>query len=176
MKKIKIKKRESKVLPKVLRIKENKTSTNPTEDIKVPKKALQKAVLEVKPKKKKKKYLNVEPTEKQKKAFNALVENGCTKKEAMRIAGYSEAIQTVPKKVTESEGWKMLLDQYLPDAKLAKAHKEGLEAYSKDKEPDFTVRHKYLDTAYKLKGSYAPAKKEVKIEDALSIFDDDDDE
>ena len=25
-------------------------------------------------------------------------------------------------------------------------------------EPDYAVRHKYLDTAYKLKGSYAPEK------------------
>lgn len=62
----------------------------------------------------------------------------------------------------------------LPDALLAKVHLEGLEAYKlgngamiggedgieaiRTEEPDFATRHKYLDTAYKVKGSYAPDK------------------
>lgn len=51
------------------------------------------------------------------------------------------------------------LEQALPDDLLARIHKEGLEATRlEDEGPDFNVRHKYLDTAYKLKGSYAAEK------------------
>lgn len=66
------------------------------------------------------------------------------------------------------------LEEALPDELLAQVHKEGLFAtkpnYSStkdpvtgvaekiDEEPDYAVRHKYLDTAYKLKGNYAPEK------------------
>jgi len=60
----------------------------------------------------------------------------------------------------------------IPDELLEKTHLEGLEAgkhiYKNNNEtgeiddlgvePDFAVRHKYLDSAYKLKGSYAPDK------------------
>jgi phage terminase small subunit len=49
------------------------------------------------------------------------------------------------------------LQEALPDELLAKVHKEGLEATRED-QPDFAVRHKYLDSAYKLKGSYAAEK------------------
>lgn len=68
----------------------------------------------------------------------------------------------------------------LPDDLLAKVHLEGLSATKRSgtggmllklsgdgvgemghtdiEEPDYAVRHKYLDSAYKLKGSYAPDK------------------
>lgn len=58
----------------------------------------------------------------------------------------------------------------LPDELLSQIHREGLfaskaiyiktEAGSEkvDEEPDYAVRHKYLDTAYKLRGDYAPEK------------------
>lgn len=50
----------------------------------------------------------------------------------------------------------------LPDELLAEVHEEGLQATFTDKyntdEPDYATRHKYLDSAYKLKGSYAPDK------------------
>lgn len=64
------------------------------------------------------------------------------------------------------------LEEALPDEMLLEVHREGLFA-SKEiwknnnesgtiehvgDEPDFAVRHKYLDTAYKLKGSYAVEK------------------
>lgn len=63
------------------------------------------------------------------------------------------------------------LEKALPDDLLAKVHVEGLHASKEvwknnesgevekvSKEPDYAVRHKYLDSAYKLKGSYAPEK------------------
>lgn len=49
----------------------------------------------------------------------------------------------------------------LPDADLLKVHKEGLKAIKTEGTvvtPDYAVRHKYLDSAYKIKGTYAPEK------------------
>ena len=113
------------------------------------------------------------PTEKQKKAFKEIVENGRNKGDAMVRAGYSAHTAIAPTKLTNSKGWQELLDKYLPEDDLAKIHNEGLKASKKvyknnnktgkvenvGKEADFGVRHKYLDTAYKLRGSYAPEKK-----------------
>ena len=50
----------------------------------------------------------------------------------------------------------------LPDEDLIKVHKEGLQASEQifkegvlvAEKPDYGVRHKYLDSAYKLKGLY----------------------
>ncbi len=60
------------------------------------------------------------------------------------------------------------IQEALPDELLATVHLEGLKAsktyQGKDDdsetilEPDYAVRHKYLDSAYKLKGLYAPEK------------------
>jgi len=66
---------------------------------------------------------------------------------------------------------KSIADQ-LPDDKLVEVHLEGLEAgkhiYKNNNETgeiddlgveaDYAVRHKYLDSAYKLKGSYVTEK------------------
>ncbi len=57
---------------------------------------------------------------------------------------------------------KRTLAERIPDELLEKVHLEGLVA-GKIKEdgniePDYAVRHKYLDSGYKLKGSYAPDK------------------
>jgi hypothetical protein len=54
----------------------------------------------------------------------------------------------------------------IPDDELIQVHKEGLKASRTIKttddgdiiEPDYAVRHKYLDSAYKIKGTYAPDK------------------
>jgi hypothetical protein len=68
---------------------------------------------------------------------------------------------------------KSIADQ-LPDEDLVKVHKEGLKASKEvwknnnesgeiekvSEEPDYATRHKYLDSAYKLKGSYAATKVE----------------
>jgi phage terminase small subunit len=64
------------------------------------------------------------------------------------------------------------IEDALPDELLAKVHKEGLSASKQvfknnnetgeienvGEEPDFSVRHKYLDSAYKIKGKYAAEK------------------
>ncbi len=51
----------------------------------------------------------------------------------------------------------------MSDTKLAKVHDEGLKAttlYGKDavEHPDYGVRHRYLETAYKLKGKLQQAQ------------------
>ena len=65
----------------------------------------------------------------------------------------------------------------LPDEDLIKVHKEGLNASKEvwknnnesgeiekvSEEPDYATRHKYLDSAYKLKGVYAPEKIKTEI-------------
>ncbi len=38
-------------------------------------------------------------------------------------------------------------------------------------EPDYSVRHKYLDSAYKLKGSYAAEKKEIELSGTVNTQD-----
>lgn len=73
------------------------------------------------------------------------------------------------------------IQEALPDELLAEVHKEGLFAtkpnFEKQEdgtyenvsdEPDYAVRHKYLDSAYKLKGSYA-AEKSISITAQVNI-------
>ncbi len=58
------------------------------------------------------------------------------------------------------------LEEALPDTMLLEVHREGLfatkpiyvEGKKIDEDADFTVRAKYLDMGYKLKGSYAAEK------------------
>lgn len=111
-------------------------------------------------------------TVRQKAAFEKILEKPRSIGTVMREVGYSENTIVDPKNLTESDGWKELTKKYLPNEDLAKVHKEGLNATKKvfknnnesgeielvGEEPDFAVRHKYLDTAYKVKGSYAPEK------------------
>lgn len=59
-------------------------------------------------------------TARQKKAVEKLVENGGSDHprpmgEILKEAGYSDAIAKNPQKLTESKGFKDLVDQYLPD-------------------------------------------------------------
>lgn len=51
--------------------------------------------------------------------------------------------------------------EQIPDELLLKVHLEGLNATSgtgDNTQIDYGVRHKYLDTAHKIKGTYAPEK------------------
>jgi len=110
-------------------------------------------------------------TIKQKRVFQKVVENGSPVSTAMVEVGYSKNTAVDPGKVTRSKGWQQLMDAHLPDRLLAKKHREGLEATTKkphlidrdDKgrpvyeyipEEDYSTRHKYLDSAYKLKKRY----------------------
>lgn len=111
-------------------------------------------------------------TIRQKKVFQAVVK-GSTISGAMVKAGYALSSSKRTNKVTRTKGWKELMDKFIPDKELARVHKEGLSAAKKvfknnnesgeieevGNEPDYAVRHKYLDTGYKLKGYYADGEK-----------------
>ena len=105
------------------------------------------------------------PTIKQKKAVKVLLsEKVGSIGEAMRQSGYSKSVSETPQKLTESEGWKELMEEHLPDDLLSKVHKQGLEATKKENKKtvkDFQTRHKYLDTAYKLKNKYPAVKTDI---------------
>lgn len=58
------------------------------------------------------------PTTKQKIALKIIVENRGNVSKGMRKAGYSPATAKNPKNLTESNGWKKLLDTYIQDEKL----------------------------------------------------------
>lgn len=111
------------------------------------------------------------PTTKQKIAFKEVL-NGSTITKAMKKAGYSPTTASTTGKLTNTKGWEELMELHLPDKLLAKKHREGLNATKKEpqiidrdlkgapvyeyvSEVDFSTRHKYLDSAYKLKGRYA---------------------
>lgn len=71
-------------------------------------------------------------------------------------AGYSEQYARKGA-IQKSDTWNELLEQELPDCLLTRVHKEGLEATKKDgvyTVDDYGVRHRYLDSAYKLKKRY----------------------
>ena len=104
-----------------------------------------------------------------------------TEAEAKEAAGYSP---TYAKNglIKKTKGWQDLLEKNLPDKLLVKVHTEGLKAtkrlggmvigvedgevskmgHSDIEVPDFPTRHKYLDTAYKIKGKLSD-KPEVNI-------------
>lgn len=88
--------------------------------------------------------------------------------QAMRDAGYSEATAKNPDHMTKTKGWAELMEEAFPDDLLTKVHTEGLGAMKqlsvrggKDANAasddfieveDYAIRHKYLETAYKIKG------------------------
>ena len=88
-------------------------------------------------------------TIKQKKAFKIVGENGGNISKAMAEAGYSITKPNVSTdKLTNSNGWKELMEQHLPDKLLAKKHRELLEqkelayfVFSKDKKDDEIEGH-----------------------------------
>lgn len=80
---------------------------------------------------------------------------------AMRDSGvYAPSTSKIPSKVTSSKSFQELLDKYLPEDLLLKKSKEGLEATTirftpggdKIKVPDFSTRHKYVQTGMQLRG------------------------
>ena len=98
-------------------------------------------------------------TIKQKKAVKITLENSGIVSKAMLDAGYSPTVAKTPSVLTSSKGWAELMEKHISDDKLAKVHDEGLEATKIHgtgddfiEIPDFAVRHKYMDTGYKLKG------------------------
>lgn len=92
--------------------------------------------------------------------------------QAAREAGYSNAIANNPQKVTKTQSWQTLMDQYLPQDLIARKHQELLEAEEivfiprgkkilERKRPDHAARKAGIDMAHKLRGNFAPEKIEL---------------
>lgn len=109
-------------------------------------------------------------TEKQKLAALKISENLRKEKpqptgEILKEVGYSESVSESPSLVTKSKGFQQLLeDAGVTDEKLAEVMNEGLSATKAvvmgtkseesfvDIQPDYAIRHKYLETSLKVKG------------------------
>ena len=90
------------------------------------------------------------PTLKQKQVFKSLVvdKSGKAVGKAMRTAGYSEKTSLTPSKLTNSDGWRELMEEFLDDRLLAKTHHKLL----KSKQERFQLDA--LNLAYKIKNRY----------------------
>lgn len=113
-------------------------------------------------------------TLKQKRTLDAILENPrISKRQAMLKGGYSQAMADHPQDLDGTEGWQYLLQKYLPDNKILNKVDEGLEAnrvisaINTNKQangattdfievPDHAVRHKFIETALKLKNRLIP--------------------
>jgi len=111
-------------------------------------------------------------TIKQKLAIKKVLK-GTSITQAMKEVGYSKTTAETTTKLTRSKAWEELVESRLSDEELVKVHRAGLKATTKkphmidrdDKgrpiydyipEPDFHARHKYLETAYKIKRKFVP--------------------
>lgn len=118
-------------------------------------------------------------TVKQKVAFREVVK-GSTLTAAMRKANYSPSTAKRTNKLTNTKGWQELMDTFISDEKLAKVHNEGLRAtnpfnkivgrdskgaptYEMVKVADYSTRHKYLESGYKIKGRHAKEAEGARI-------------
>lgn len=78
----------------------------------------------------------------------------------MLAVGYSKSYSNAPTRLKSTIVWQELTEKYLPDLDLLAVHKEGLKAVKRSTsltepdtiDPDYAVRHKYLETGYKIKG------------------------
>lgn len=104
-------------------------------------------------------------TEKQKKAIAKVLENGGNVSKAMKESDYSDAMAKNPQKLTQSKAFQQYMQKAgVTDERLVSVIKEGLEAnkvivMGKDSsesfvdiQPDHPTRHKFLETALKIKG------------------------
>lgn len=104
------------------------------------------------------KQLNRNPTARQIKAAKLISENLSADKPKpvgalLKEAGYSDNQAARPSDITQSVGFqKILEDAGVTDEKLSKVLDDGLSATDKNGQPDYSVRHKYLETGVKLKG------------------------
>lgn len=107
----------------------------------------------------------VSASAKQRIAAREIAVNHRSASEAMRIAGYSPQTITKPSNMTRSASFIALMDKIgITDERLSRKLDEGLEATKAvvmgaksedsfvDIQPDYAVRHKYLETGLRLKG------------------------
>jgi hypothetical protein len=80
----------------------------------------------------------------------------------LKESGYSESVCKTPQRVTETKGWKELMEEYFPTEYVYKIHKKLLNKkeivsykgeFVKTRQPHSDVKYA-LDMVYKLKGLY----------------------
>ena len=100
-------------------------------------------------------------TERQRKALAKVLENGGNVSKAMKESGYSDAMAKNPHKLTQSLAFQHYMQEAgVTDESLVSVLKGGLNANkvttagdsSVDVQPDHPTRHKFLETALKIKG------------------------
>ena len=123
------------------------------------------------------------PTIKQRKAYKEVLK-GSTITSAMVKSGYSETTASTTGKLTNTKGWKELLDKTISDRKLVKVLDEGLisgkrvfknnnetgEIEDMGVEPDYAVRHKYLETGLKLKSKFPKEDPDNPLDGDLKVL------
>ena len=87
----------------------------------------------------------IKPTIRQRKAFEKTMENYGNVSKSMREVGYSKNTAKTPKTLTESKGFKMLSEEYLPNHKLLIALSEDIEKKPQNRKAE-------LELAFKIKG------------------------
>lgn len=93
---------------------------------------------------------------KQRKVAKAIIENhGTSVSKAMRDAGYSDAYASNPQELIRTKSFQELLDEYLPDEKLAQVHAELID------NEEANIRLRSVDLGYKIKSKFEPDKIEV---------------
>ena len=103
----------------------------------------------------------MKPSDRQIKAARLKIENlknyKLTDYQILKKAGYSESSSRTSTTIMETPTFLALVEKHLPDSLLTKVHEEGLNATKVENKrvvEDYAVRHKYLDTAYKIKKKY----------------------
>lgn len=101
------------------------------------------------------------PNERQKTVLATALKNRGKMQPAMEVAGYSKQTSKNPINLTNTKSWGELLNQYLPNDLLIKMTLEGLRATipvgnTGECLPNHAIRHRYLETALKIKGKLAP--------------------
>lgn len=84
-------------------------------------------------------------TLKQKLAVDKIIENRGNVSRAMLDAGYTPATAKNPSNLTNSDGYKELMETYLPDDMLLRALSDDIEEKKGNRKPE-------LELAFKLKG------------------------
>jgi hypothetical protein len=84
-------------------------------------------------------------TERQKLAVDKIIENRGNVSRAMLEVGYSPATARNPKNLTDSDGFKELMETYLPDDMLLRALSDDIEKKEGNRKAE-------LELAFKIKG------------------------
>jgi hypothetical protein len=111
-------------------------------------------------------------TIKQKKVFKDVMENkGKPISKAMIDNGYPKTTAKNPQQLTNSLGWKELMDKYWKDELITKTVKEAMKAKKTEviggkvvESKDYAIRLKASEIALKAKGRYVEQATQVNLE------------